>query len=300
MSSYEFDSRNISFRKVRMSVQKVVRTVLLWFIGTFSLAVCYYFVLAFFISTDTEKRLIRENRVYERTYEEMERKQQLISEVTSDLQQRDNAIYEQIFHTSAPAVDPVGESDFRTQGRIAELKGAASRVEDNFTAVFGALAGSAALPPMTIPVDNLTYAQIGASVGQKVNPFYKVETRHDGLDIIAAQGDLVRSAADGTVSDVTRSGKGLGNVVEIDHGNGYVTRYGHLGDIYVSKGQRVKRGARIAAVGISGKSFAPHLHYEVLRDGVTQDPVNYFFASLSPQDYANVAFMSSSTGQTLD
>ncbi|MEE3407631.1 MAG: M23 family metallopeptidase, partial [Candidatus Cryptobacteroides sp.] len=72
------------------------------------------------------------------------------------------------------------------------------------------------------------------------------------------------------------------------------------GDIYVSKGQRVRRGARIAAVGISGKSFAPHLHYEVLRDGVTQDPVNYFFASLSPQDYANVAFMSSSTGQTLD
>ena len=300
MSSYEFDSRNISFRKVRTSVQKVVQRVLLWFVGTFSLAVCYYLVLAFFFSTDTEKRLIRENRMYERTYEEMEARQKLVADVTADLQQRDNAIYEQIFHTSAPSVDPVGESDFRMEGGLDDLKASASKVEANFESVFRTLSATRRVPPMTIPVDNLTYTQIGASVGLKINPFYKVATRHDGLDIIAAQGELVRCVADGVVADVTRSGKGLGNVVDIDHGNGYVTRYGHLGDIYVSKGQKVKRGARIAVVGISGKSFAPHLHYEVLRDGQPQDPVNYFFGSLTPMEYANAAYMSSSTGQTLD
>ena len=108
------------------------------------------------------------------------------------------------------------------------------------------------------------------------------------------------ATADGIVRDVTRSGKGLGNVVTIDHGNGYETRYGHLGNIYVSKGQKVMRGKRIALVGISGKSLVPHLHYEVLRDGVPQDPSRYFVASLGPQAFADVAFMAASTEQSLD
>jgi hypothetical protein len=114
------------------------------------------------------------------------------------------------------------------------------------------------------------------------------------------QGEPVYAAAAGTVSEVTHSGKGLGNVVTIDHGGGCTTRYAHLADILVSKGQKVSRGRKIASVGISGNSFAPHLHYEVLQDGVPQDPVNYFFASLSPGDYADVVYMSVSTEQSLD
>ena len=120
------------------------------------------------------------------------------------------------------------------------------------------------------------------------------------MDIIASAGEPVRSAADGVVSDVVRSRKGLGNVVTITHEGGYVTRYAHLADIEVRKGRFVRRGTRIGYVGISGNSFAPHLHYEVLRDTVVLDPVNYFFGSLSVDDYVNMLVMSVTTGQSMD
>jgi murein DD-endopeptidase MepM/ murein hydrolase activator NlpD len=99
---------------------------------------------------------------------------------------------------------------------------------------------------------------------------------------------------------VTRSRKGLGNVVEIDHGNGYVTRYAHLADVEVRKGRELKKGSRIGYVGVSGNSFAPHLHYEVMRDTLVMDPVNHLFASVTPDDYMNMLIMAASTGQSLD
>ena len=88
--------------------------------------------------------------------------------------------------------------------------------------------------------------------------------------------------------------------MEIDHGNGYVTRYAHLADIEVRKGRRLKRGDRIGYVGVSGNSFAPHLHYEVLRDTLVMDPVNHMFASVTPEEYVNMLVMSVSTGQSMD
>ena len=133
-----------------------------------------------------------------------------------------------------------------------------------------------------------------------MNPFYKVETEHNGLDLIAPQGDAVLAVADGTVTDVISSRKGLGNVVEITHAGGYVTRYAHLADIKVSRGQKVQRGRRIASVGISGNSFAPHLHFELLKDGVCLDPVDCFFAHVTPDEYAEMKLMASRTGQSLD
>jgi murein DD-endopeptidase MepM/ murein hydrolase activator NlpD len=92
----------------------------------------------------------------------------------------------------------------------------------------------------------------------------------------------------------------LGNVVTIDHGNGIKTRYAHLADIEVRKGRAVKKGTRIGYVGVSGNSFAPHLHYEVLRHTVVLDPVNHLFASVGPEEYVNILIMSSMTGQSMD
>lgn len=313
MSQYELD-RDFRFRKARRSVRKTTFRVLAWIFGTMTLAVLYYIILALFISTDTQKRLSQENRMYARLYPELEQKQQLLQDVSIDLRSRDDAIYERIFHTEAPEIDPFGSSGlvFRqdtirsevlvteNSRRTESLRGRTSRVDSCFLAVFDSLARGKALPPASLPVEDLSYTLTGASTGDKISPFSKVETWHGGLDIIAAQGDPVLAAAAGVVSDVSRSGKGLGNVVTIDHGNGYMTRYGHLGNIYVSKGQKVTRGKKIALVGISGKSLVPHLHYEVLRDGVPQDPSRFFFASLGPQAYADVAFMAASTEQSLD
>ena len=82
--------------------------------------------------------------------------------------------------------------------------------------------------------------------------------------------------------------------------DGYVTRYAHLADIETRKGRKVRRGARLGYVGVSGNSFAPHLHYEVLRDTLVLDPVNHFFASVTPEEYMNMLIMSVTTGQSMD
>jgi murein DD-endopeptidase MepM/ murein hydrolase activator NlpD len=68
----------------------------------------------------------------------------------------------------------------------------------------------------------------------------------------------------------------------------------------VRKGMKVKKGKRLGYVGVSGNSFAPHLHYEVLRDTLVMDPVNHFFASVSPDEFVNMLIMSASTGQSMD
>lgn len=102
------------------------------------------------------------------------------------------------------------------------------------------------------------------------------------------------------MKDVDHSTKGLGNVVTIDHGNGFITRYAHLENTRVSKGQKVTRDKQIGQVGMSGNSFAPHLHYEVLKDTLRVDPLNFLFASVSPEDYMGMLFMSSNTGQSMD
>ena len=137
-------------------------------------------------------------------------------------------------------------------------------------------------------------------MGLKHTPLSKVEIQHDGIDFTAPQGTPVYAAADGVVTQVISSRRGMGNQVEIDHGNGYVTRYCLLGDMSAKKGKRIRRGEQLGTVGVSTIITAPHLHYEVLRGGVPQDPVNYLFASLTPDEYAKILYMSVSTTQSLD
>lgn len=291
---YRFDKDSFRFMKVTTSVGRWVLRVAWTIFGTMAIAAFFYLVFSFFINTDLERQLSRENRMYERLYNDFLEQQKLIGEVTDGLQKRDDEIYDQIFHADAPSVDPVGQVKLEMSGDI-------DVVEQNFLAIFERLKeGAAENVPERAPIADLTYTQTGASVGMKFNPFYKIDSQHGGLDIIAAQGEPVLATAAGTVTDVTRSGKGLGNIVTIDHGNGYETRYAHLSDINVSRGQKVAAGKKVGTVGVSGNTFAPHLHYEVLLYGIPQDPVNYMFQTLDPSDYANVAFVSANTGQSLD
>lgn len=312
--NYIFD-KNLKFRLAERTLFRKVKTVLKYFIATVSLSVVYYLIFALVISTDSQKELRRENRLYEKTYVDMVNRERLIGDVVSGLQLKDGQIYEEVFHAQAPSLDHLGQQSYLsavdtiaskdivdyTYGKTTKAEVASAKVEQNFRKILSMtekMYGS--LPPMSLPLESVSFAQTGASVGSKVNPFYKVETQHNGLDLIAPQGDAVLAVADGVVSSVDHSRKGSGNVVEIAHAEGYVTRYAHLGDITVSKGQRVVRGKKIGEVGISGNSFAPHLHYEVLKDGVNLDPVDFFFASLSPEEYADMKFMATRTGQSLD
>lgn len=313
-SQYIFD-KDFKFRKQKTSVWAILRKMLMFFVATLSMAVLYYVIFALIFSTDTEKRLKDENRMYAEEMPALERSERLISDVVEGLQVRDDKIYEEIFHTSAPKMDIVSSLDFimgidsipdtdiviYVEDKLNGLDEGVSLVEENFRRIFRAIKDSAfVMPPMTNPIDDFSFAQTGASVGEKINPFYKVKMTHNGLDLIAPAGEEVRASADGVVSDVVRSRKGLGNVITIDHENGYKTRYAHLADMEVRKGMRVKKGRRLGYVGVSGNSFAPHLHYEVLKDTLVMDPVCHFFASVSPGDFVNMLVMSASTGQSMD
>jgi murein DD-endopeptidase MepM/ murein hydrolase activator NlpD len=102
---------------------------------------------------------------------------------------------------------------------------------------------------------------------------------HTGLDFRAATGDPVRATANGKVSSSGWMG-GYGRMVEVDHGNGLSTRYGHLSEIHVKVGDVVKIGQVIGAVGSTGRSTGPHLHYETRIDGDAVDPQKFLRAGV--------------------
>jgi murein DD-endopeptidase MepM/ murein hydrolase activator NlpD len=112
---------------------------------------------------------------------------------------------------------------------------------------------------------------VTSDFGQRLDPYTADRIMHQGLDIAAPHGKDVISPSDGTVVFAGLEG-GYGNVIVIDHGYGIKTRYGHLSKILVKAGDKVKRGALIAAVGNTGRSTGPHLHYEVRVNGIPQNP----------------------------
>lgn len=292
-----------------------LRKVALWLGGAITMTILYYLAFSMLFNTDMEEMLSRENDAYEQEYAILREKEKMLIDEVNYLQLRDDGIYRQIFHSEAPRVDPSGilVSDstsvaddnaylslvMESLGRLDSLSSRTSSIEDNFREIF-ALAAKDTVPPMGLPVKTLSYVVTGASVGIKYNPFYKVDSKHEGLDIIAAQGTPVYATADGEVISVVTSTKGKGNTVTIDHNNGYYTVYSHLSTIKVRKRQKVVKGEEIAEVGVSGKSYAPHLHYEVHKGDELLDPVHYMFAGLSPEEYTGVAYISAHTGQSLD
>ena len=108
---------------------------------------------------------------------------------------------------------------------------------------------------------------------------------HTGLDFRSSIGDPVRATANGTVDTAGWNG-GYGKMVEIDHGNGFSTRYGHLSEIEVKVGQHVKIGQIIGRVGSTGRSTGPHLHYETRIDGDAVDPQKFLRAGLAARQRA--------------
>jgi murein DD-endopeptidase MepM/ murein hydrolase activator NlpD len=125
--------------------------------------------------------------------------------------------------------------------------------------------------PSHLPVDG---AHLGSSFGNREDPFTGRRAFHAGLDFTAAPGTAIHAAAGGTV--VFAGFKpDYGWVVEIEHGNGLMTRYAHASRLLVKSGALVTPGDRIAEVGSTGRSTGPHLHFEVLRNGEAADPRRY-------------------------
>jgi hypothetical protein len=129
--------------------------------------------------------------------------------------------------------------------------------------------------PSIRPVD---VGYISSGFGKRRDPFTGRYSRHEGLDYSARKGSNIYATADGTVRKA-KYDRGYGYTIEIDHGNGIITKYAHNAKLLVRRGQNVKRGDVIAYLGDSGRSTAPHLHYEVQVNGVPQNPLNFILPS---------------------
>ena len=298
-----------------MKLNKIISPVLRFLVASVSAAIILYILFALVFSTDEERRLLKENRLYSQRYSAMKKQMNLTNDVIESLLDKDNTIYKELFDTPAPTLDEVSAADLiadsdslsesfylsAAASKSGSLMKMAESVDRNFEEVFRLLkTKETAVPPLMMPLKDISYVQTGASTGMRHNPVTKLELQHNGLDIVAPQGAAVYAAADGMVTKVNHSRKGLGNTVEIDHGNGYTTRYCLLGDITAVKGRKIKQGARIGTVGISMSAAAPHLHYEVRRDSLLMDPVNYLFTSITPEDYARMMSLSVNTKQSMD
>ena len=120
------------------------------------------------------------------------------------------------------------------------------------------------------------------------------------MDFTAPKGTDVFATADGTIIQADNNSSGYGNVIVIDHGYGYKTRYAHLSAFKAKAGQKVKRGELIGKVGNSGLSTAPHLHYEVEKGGIKIDPINFFYNDLSAEEYLRMIELANKSNQSYD
>jgi len=117
---------------------------------------------------------------------------------------------------------------------------------------------------------------VSSFYGYRVDPFNGKKVFHDGIDIAGKTGTSVLNVADGIVSWAGMKG-GYGGLVEIDHGNGYITRYAHNKTLKVKVGDRVAKGDVLALMGSTGRSTGPHVHFEILKDGKSVNPHNYIY-----------------------
>lgn len=154
--------------------------------------------------------------------------------------------------------------------------------------------------PAIQPVNNKDLKRLSSYYGYRTDPIYKVKKFHPGIDFSAPVGTEIYSTGDGVVTQIIQSRRGYGNRLVIDHGYGYETMYAHVHEFKVRKGQKVKRGQLIATVGNTGKSTAPHLHYEIRKDDKRVNPIYYFFNDLTPQEYDEVLELSALPTQSLD
>ena len=153
--------------------------------------------------------------------------------------------------------------------------------------------------PAIQPVLNKDLTRMASGFGRRIDPVYHTLKMHEGMDFTAPTGTEIFVTGNGVVTFAGWQ-QGYGNLVKVDHGFGYETRYAHLSRYKVKVGQKVTRGDVIAFVGNTGKSTGPHLHYEVRYKGEPQNPQNYYFLDLSPEEYDLMVQMANNAGQVLD
>ena len=319
-TNYRFNPDTLSFDKIERNIKTLIKRLLGYLSTSLVSGVIFFFIFLQFFDPPKTKKLKRQNEQLLSQYNLMNKDFEKISKVLEDIQNRDDNIYRVIFEAE-PIPSTVRMAGFGGANRYskleemdnAELIISTTRKLDvlskrvfvqakSYDEVAKMALGKEkmiASMPSIMPVANNDLKRTASGWGMRIHPIYKILRFHYGMDFTAATGTDVFATGIGVVVSADRE-TGYGNTIVIDHGYGYESYYAHLNKINVRVGQKVNRGDVIGHVGSTGTSTAPHLHYEVSKNGVKVNPQNYYFLDLTPAEYEKMIAISSNMGQSFD
>lgn len=321
---YKFNPDTLSYDRVGISFKEKLTKILAYFSSSLAIALIIVVIFLNAYETPKTKALKRENKQLLTQYELMSKDLNKIDNVLSELQQRDDNIYRVIFETD-PIPSTIRKGGFGGTNKYSHLENLnnseliietalkldiiakesyiQSKSYDDVMKLAMNKEKMLACIPAIQPVSNKDLKRTASGWGYRIHPIYKVRKMHYGMDFTAPTGTPIYATGDGKVIEVkgtSRSRSGFGMVIKIDHDFGYETLYGHLSAFNVKRNQKIKRGDIIGYVGNTGGSTAPHLHYEVHKNGKAINPAYYYYKDLTPQEYDKMIAISSNIGQTLD
>ena len=318
---YIFNQLTQDFEVLETPKSRTFMRILLISLSVLGVAFLFAILLFTFIKSPKEKAQARELEYMKLKYEILNDRLDDLEALMTDMEQRDNNLYRMMFEAD-PIPSQVRRSGFSDADRYADLYGymnsdlvvSAARKMDviasqlyNQSVSYDSLFVMArnksdmlAHIPAIFPLKETEVKYISSYFGYRPDPIYKIEKFHSGMDFTAALGTEAYATGDGVVYDVERNEWGYGNMVILDHGYGYKTRYAHLLKPAVRKGQKVKRGQVIGYIGATGKATGVHLHYEVLKNDDQIDPINFFYQDLTPDEYDLILQQSTLPTQTMD
>ena len=318
---YYYDTKTLSYKRIELSGLNKLKRLFYFLIGSAFTGLLMVIIFFQFFDSPKEKRLNREIDILTTQYEIVDDKLRQVELVLDDVQNRDDNIYRVIFEAD-PIPKSIRKAGYGGVNRYENLKGfnnsaliintsekvdqiskqlyIQSKSFDDIIELAKNKSDMLAALPAIQPVSNKNLSRMASGYGYRIHPIYKTRKMHSGMDFSAKTGTPIYATGDGKISKVRRSRRGYGNHVVIDHGYGYKTLYAHMKKYAVKKGQKVKRGEVIGYVGSTGTSVAPHLHYEVHKDGRKINPVNFYFNDLNPEEYEKMLEISSQNNQSFD
>ena len=320
---YYYDSENLAYRKIKTKKAKKIGVVLLFLVASALFGFLMFVILLNtpYFETPKDRLQAREIDNLKLHYAILNKKIDELNTVTAAIEDRDNNLYRTYFNT-APISDEERKAGFKSKNKYAELEGFDnSALVKNTTERVDILSKALAIQsksldeilqlakakdhllsaiPAIQPVKNENLKRMASGFGYRSDPFTKVRKMHEGMDFTAKTGTPIYATGDGVVAKADNTASGFGNHIVIRHGYGYETLYAHLSKYKARAGQRVKRGDIIGYVGSTGRSEAPHLHYEVHKNNKAVNPLNFYYGNISAVEYVAISKVANQENQSLD
>ena len=318
---YYYDSETLSYRKITRKKRTTIKYAALFLLGAALFGFFFVIVGSYFFESPKERQLARELENMELQYAVLNKRMDDAIAVLENIEERDNAIYRLYFEAN-PIPEEQRRAGFGGINRYRKFEGfdnsslitesnkrldileKAIVVQSKSLDEIAILAKDKekfleAIPAIQ-PVNNGDLTRMASGYGYRTDPFTKVRKFHYGMDFTAPRGTPIYASGDGIVKRADNSSSGYGKHIRIDHGYGYVSLYAHLYKYNVRINQRVKRGDLIGFVGSTGRSEAPHLHYEIFKDGIKINPINFYYGNLSATEFSELLEKASLENQSLD